>query len=190
MYEIVGHYSNCNICGAGNDVILLYPPEDRYPAGATKWKAGYRSECHGRDEQEFDTGREAFEWLSQRKWLLATRASKREWREMERRLKRHPSWNTPAEVGEAATGADQFRPLDTGLLPGEGSVRGGGYERQRVPIDPGAEQLDGDLSFVVVDEPLVIADRFMDSIRNLNAAADTMTVSIHGMAAQLNNIVR
>ncbi len=110
MYEIVGHYSNCNICGAGNDMILLWRPEDRWAdEHPGMWKAGYSSNCHGRDTRYFATGKEAFDWLSERKWLLATQASKRQWREMEREYRKHPYWLVPkVEAEEVADQGDEF----------------------------------------------------------------------------------
>lgn len=103
MYEIVGHYSNCNICGAGNDMIFFWKPED---TDSRMWKAGYRSNCHGEDYVTFTTGKAALEWLAQRKWLLATRDSKRRWIQMERDLRKHPNWEVAVSGGTFPAGGD------------------------------------------------------------------------------------
>lgn len=84
-WHIECHYSDCDICGSGQDAIFVTFPG----RNETAFTLRRESKCHGDVDHIAHSVGEVREWLEKQEFLLATRRSIRQYEELVASLKRY-----------------------------------------------------------------------------------------------------
>lgn len=96
-YSIECHYTKCDVCGDGQDVIYVHLPEST----GDKWVVGRKSNCFGHESWELDTSAETLSKMDEQKFLLATRYSKQRFKAVRHIAQSYEPPPSPAEVAQA-----------------------------------------------------------------------------------------